>query len=67
MRATPTVAISTQGFANYVTNTNTNVNWALTPNQTWWTATGISGLIGSQTNLTSGMPFGFDYTASAEL
>jgi hypothetical protein len=67
MRATPTVVISQGGTTNQLINVSTAGTVSQTPNQNWWSTTGISGVTGVSTPFTVGMAYGFDYTAAAEL
>ena len=67
MRSTPTVVYSQGGTTNQFINVNTAGTVSQTPNQNWWSTTGISGVTGTSTVFTAGLAYGFDYTASAEL
>jgi len=67
MRAVPTLVITDRsGTVNSVVNVNNNVVVGFTKSQIWETAHGIASIIGSA-SLTSGVGYGFNFTATAEL
>jgi hypothetical protein len=67
MRATPTLFVYYSGTVNAVGHLNTAASVSITPAQTWWTANGFLGQQPAGSPFTTGMAYGFDYTASAEL
>jgi hypothetical protein len=67
MRATPTLFVYYLGTVNAVGHLNTAASVSITPAQTWWTANGFLGQQPAGSPFTTGMAYGFDYTASAEL
>jgi len=67
MRTVPSLIISDRaGTTNSVVNTLNNLVYAFTPSQVWETRHGIASFIGSAT-LTTGVPYGLNFDANAEL